>query len=124
MQNAKKKKNKIKLEHKNKEKKVDGTSTYFFTNRDGVTTLDCFRTILSNNTNRLDVIVGYFFVTGFCNIRKSLEDVSLDKMKPDRRKLDKIVISEILRLTDNEQLEIYCAVAELVKNRLVKARSV
>jgi len=102
---------------------VVGTDTYFFTNREGVTTLDCFRTILSNTTDRFDVIVGYFFVTGFYSIWKSLEDVSLDKVKPARRKLDKIVISEILGLTDNEQLEVYCAVAELVKNRLVKARS-
>jgi hypothetical protein len=103
---------------------VVGTDTYFFTNREGVTTLDCFRTILSNNTDRFDVIVGHFFVTGFYSIWESLEDVSLDKVKPDRRKLDKIVISEILGLTDNEQLEVYCAVAKLVKNGLVKARSV
>lgn len=55
---------------------MDGTDTHFFTNRDGVTTLDRFKIILSNNTERFDVIVGYFFVTGFYKLWKSLEDVS------------------------------------------------
>jgi hypothetical protein len=50
-------------------------------------------------------------------------DVSLDKVLPDRRALDKVVF-EALRLTEAEQLEIYRAVVELVKNRLVKAGSV
>ena len=50
-------------------------------------------------------------------------DVSLDKVLPDRRELDKIVF-EAIGLTEEEQLEVYRAVVELVKNRLVKARSV
>jgi signal recognition particle subunit SEC65 len=50
-------------------------------------------------------------------------DVSFDKVMPDRRELDKIIF-EILELTEKEQLEVYRAVVELVKNRLVKARSV
>jgi len=50
-------------------------------------------------------------------------DVFFDKIMPDRRELDKIVF-EILGLTEEEQLEVYRAVVELVKNRLVKARSV
>jgi len=103
---------------------VAGTDTHFFTNREGVTTLDCFRTILSNNTDRFDVIVGYFFVTGFYSLWKSPEDVSLDKVEPYRRKLDKIVMGEILGLTDNEQLEVYRTVVGLAGNRLVKAKSV
>lgn len=49
--------------------------------------------------------------------------VSLDKVLPDRRELDRIVF-EALGLTEEEQLEVYRAVVELVKNRLVKARSV
>ena len=52
-----------------------------------------------------------------------LEDVSLDKVMPDRRELDRIIF-EALGLTEEEQLEVYRAVVELVKNRLVKARSV
>ena len=51
------------------------------------------------------------------------EDVSLDRVLPDRRALDKVVF-EVLGLTEEEQLEVYRAVVELVKNRLVKARSV
>jgi len=51
------------------------------------------------------------------------EDVSLDNILPDRRELD-AVIFEILGLTEEEQLAVYRAVVELVKNRLVKARSI
>jgi hypothetical protein len=50
-------------------------------------------------------------------------DVSLEKILPDRRALDKVVF-EALGLTEAEQLEVYRAVVELVKNRLVKAGSV
>jgi hypothetical protein len=41
---------------------------------------------------------------------------------PDRRELDKIVFGA-LGLTEEEQLEVYRAVLELVKNRLLKAKS-
>jgi len=51
------------------------------------------------------------------------EDVSLSKVKSDRRELDKIVMGEILGLTDEEQLEVYRAVVDLVKSRIEKARS-
>ncbi len=44
-------------------------------------------------------------------------------MTPDRREVDRIVF-EALKLTEKEQLEVHRAVGELVKNRLVKARSV
>ena len=50
-------------------------------------------------------------------------DVSLNKVMPDRRELDRIIF-EALDLTEDEQLEVYRAVVELVKNRLTKARSV
>ena len=51
------------------------------------------------------------------------DDISLDNVLPDRRELDKIVF-EAIGLTEGEQLEVYRAVVELVKNRLVKAGSV
>lgn len=54
---------------------------------------------------------------------KNSKDVSLDKVKPDRRELDKIVMGEILGLTDKEQLEVYRAVIDLVKSRIDKAKS-
>ena len=57
----------------------------------------------------------------FSNINS--RDISLDKILPDRRELDKVVF-ETLGLTEAEQLEVYRAVVELVKNRLVKAGSV
>jgi len=51
------------------------------------------------------------------------EEVSLDKIKPDRRELDKIIMGEILGLTEKEQLEVYRAVIDLVKTRIEKAKS-
>ena len=53
----------------------------------------------------------------------SPEEVSLDKVKSDRRELDKIVMGEILGLSDGDQLEIYRAVIDLVKSRIEKANS-
>lgn len=53
----------------------------------------------------------------------SPKKVSLDKIKPDRRELDKIIMGEILGLTDEEQLEVYRAVVDLVKSRIEKAKS-
>ena len=53
----------------------------------------------------------------------SPSEVSLDKVKPDRRELDKIVMGEILGLTDEEQLEVYRAVVDLVKSRIERAKS-
>ena len=54
----------------------------------------------------------------------SPEEVSLDKVKPDRRELDKIIMGEIIGLTEDEQLEVYRAVIDLVKSRLERAKSV
>jgi adenine-specific DNA-methyltransferase len=50
------------------------------------------------------------------------EEVSFDRIMPDRRELDKIIF-ETLNLTEEEQLEVYKAVIELVKNRILKAKS-
>jgi len=50
-------------------------------------------------------------------------EVSLDKVKPTRRKLDKLVMGEILGLTEEEQLEVYKAVIDLVRSRIEKAQS-
>ncbi|MEO0072945.1 MAG: N-6 DNA methylase, partial [candidate division WOR-3 bacterium] len=54
----------------------------------------------------------------------SPNDVFLDKIKPDRRELDKIIMGDILGLTEEEQLEVYRAVVDLVKSRIEKAKSV
>jgi hypothetical protein len=53
----------------------------------------------------------------------SPEEVSFDKVKPDRRELDKIIMGDILGLTDEEQLDVYRAVVDLVKSRIKKAKS-
>jgi len=53
----------------------------------------------------------------------SSEKISLEKVKADRRQLDKIIMGEILGLTENEQLEVYKAVVDLVKSRVEKAKS-
>ena len=52
------------------------------------------------------------------------EEVLLQNVKTDRRKLDEIIMGEILGLTENEQLEVYKAVIDLVKSRIDKAKSV
>jgi len=52
------------------------------------------------------------------------DEVSLNQVKPDRRELDKIIMGDILGLTDKEQLEVYRAVVDLVKSRIDKAKSV
>lgn len=51
------------------------------------------------------------------------EEVTLDKVKSDRRELDKVIF-EILGLTEEEQLEVYKAVVDLVRSRIEKAKSV
>jgi len=53
----------------------------------------------------------------------SPEEISLDKIKFDRRELDKIVMGDILGLSDEEQLEVYRAIVDLVKSRIDKAKS-
>lgn len=53
----------------------------------------------------------------------SPQQVALEKVKEDRRELDKIVMGEILGLTDEEQLEVYRAVVDLVKSRIERAKS-
>lgn len=53
----------------------------------------------------------------------SPEEVTIDKVKTDRRELDRIIMGEILGLSDEEQLEVYRAVIDLVKSRIERARS-
>jgi len=55
---------------------------------------------------------------------KSTQDVSLKKINNDRRKFDQIIMGDILRLTEEEQLEVYRAVVDLVKSRIERAKSV
>lgn len=59
----------------------------------------------------------------FKEIGNNPDELSLDKVKHHRRELDKIIMGDILGLTDKEQLEVYRAVVDLVKSRIEKARS-
>lgn len=59
----------------------------------------------------------------FKEIGLTPEKIILDKVKPARRELDKIIMGEILGLTDEEQLEVYRAIVDMVKSRLEKAKS-
>jgi type I restriction-modification system DNA methylase subunit len=53
-----------------------------------------------------------------------VEEVTLENIMPDRRELDRIIMGDILGLTDTEQLEVYRALIDLVKSRVAKAKSV
>lgn len=55
---------------------------------------------------------------------KNPNEVSLSQIKSDRRKLDQLVMGEVLGLTEDEQLDVYRATIDLVKSRIEKARSV
>ncbi len=60
----------------------------------------------------------------FKEIALESDALKLDTIKPSRRSLDKIVMGDILGLTEEEQLEVYRAVVDLVRSRLDKAKSV
>ena len=60
----------------------------------------------------------------FREIARSSAEVSLESVKENRRALDQIVMGDILGLTEEEQLEVYRAVVDLVRSRLDKAKSV
>lgn len=49
--------------------------------------------------------------------------ISFEKILPARRELDRIIMGEILGLTDEEQLEVYRAVVDVIKSRLDRAKS-
>jgi len=55
--------------------------------------------------------------------KKQKNKFMIIKKKPIRAELDKIVF-DVLGLTDDERKEVYCAVCQLVWNRISKARSV
>jgi methylase of polypeptide subunit release factors len=79
--------------------------------------------------NRIKKIINIFSKREIGSIFEELganspEGVSLDKVKPDRRELDKIIMGEILGLTEDEQLDVYKAIIQLVKERIERAKSV
>lgn len=59
----------------------------------------------------------------FNEIAATPEEVSLDKIKPERRAIDTIIMADILEMTDEEQLDVYRAVIDVIKSRLDKAQT-
>ncbi|PIU82763.1 MAG: hypothetical protein COS68_07700 [Elusimicrobia bacterium CG06_land_8_20_14_3_00_38_11] len=59
----------------------------------------------------------------FTEIGGGIKEISLSKIKKELLELDKIIMGDILGLTDEEQLEVYRAVVDLVKSRIDKAKS-
>jgi hypothetical protein len=57
----------------------------------------------------------------FHEIAATPDEVALDKIKPERRAIDSIIMADILELTEEEQLEVYRAVIDVIKSRLGKA---
>lgn len=51
------------------------------------------------------------------------EEASLEKVKPDRREIDKVIMGDILGLTEQEQFEVYKALLDLVNTRIEKAKT-
>jgi hypothetical protein len=88
--------------------------------------------IFNNRINLLDVNK-LFLSIGNRNIKSIFYELGFDLTKPireqqpnplpDRKALDDVVF-DALGLTEEERKEVYWATAELVKNRLDKARSV
>jgi hypothetical protein len=59
----------------------------------------------------------------FTEIAATPDEVSFENVKSERRALDSIVMSDILRLTDEEQIDVYRTVIDVIKSRLDKAAS-
>jgi len=55
---------------------------------------------------------------------ESFSDLSLDDVAEDRRALDRILLGDILDLTESEQKALYQGFFQMVQNRLEKASSV
>ncbi|HOK18587.1 MAG TPA: hypothetical protein PLW79_04855 [Caldisericia bacterium] len=78
---------------------------------------------IEKNINKISIrdIKNIFIEIGFDPDKPIREQVS--NPLPDRKELDDIVF-DIIGLTEDERKEVYWAVAELVQNRLKKAKSV
>lgn len=54
----------------------------------------------------------------------NVNDVDLNKIEKSRRKIDEIVMGEILGLSDHDQIKVYQGIVDLIKSRFKKAESV
>jgi type I restriction enzyme M protein len=60
----------------------------------------------------------------FEEISSDPEQIGLDKIKPVRRELDKVVMEEVYNLNEEQQIKVYAAVVDMVKSRLERSDSV
>jgi hypothetical protein len=59
----------------------------------------------------------------FNEIAATPNEVSIENIKPERRAIDRIIMADILGLNDEEQLDVYRAVIDVIRSRLDKAGS-
>jgi hypothetical protein len=59
----------------------------------------------------------------FNEIAATPGEVALENIKPERRAIDHIIMADILGLSDEEQLDVYRAVIDIIRSRLDKAAS-
>jgi type I restriction enzyme M protein len=55
---------------------------------------------------------------------QNLDKVSFENIRAERRALDQIIMGDILGLSEDEQLEVYKAVIDLIQSRIGRAKSV
>lgn len=60
----------------------------------------------------------------FNEISADPNHIELDKIKPAKRKLDQLVMGEVYGLTEEQQVQIYSAVVDMVRSRLERSDSV
>ncbi len=78
---------------------------------------DTFKKFLAKNSSM--EIKSILDEVGFSSAEVAIEDI-----KSERCELDKIIMGDILGLTEQEQLEVYKAVVDLVRSRIERAKSV
>jgi type I restriction-modification system DNA methylase subunit len=54
---------------------------------------------------------------------ENASEICLENIRPARRELDKIILSDLLGLTETEQLDVYRAVIDLVRSRITKSQT-
>ncbi len=59
----------------------------------------------------------------FVEISENPLNIDFDTIKPERRKLDEIVMRDVFGLNPGEQKEVYSAVVDMVKSRLERSKS-
>jgi len=59
----------------------------------------------------------------FIEVAENPDEIDFDKIKPERRRLDEVVMKEVFSLNLSEQNEVYSAVVDMVKSRIERSDS-